>query len=208
MTELILIRHGLTEHNASRRFQGQSDVPLNAAGRRQAALVAARLARRPVAALYTSDLARASATAEVIGAALGLVPVPLPEVREIDVGAAVGLTREELASRYPELFGEAWTHAPFPGGESYEQLADRLERIAREVIARHRGARVMVVTHGGAIRALVSRLVDIPLGKLVGLAVANTSITELVALEDGRVRLRVLNDAAHLEPWAARLLHT
>ena len=206
MTELTLIRHGLTEHNATRRFQGQSDVPLNAEGRRQAALVAARVARRPVGALYTSDLARASATADVIGAALGLVPVSRPEFREIDVGAAVGLTREELAARYPELFGEAWTHTRFPGGESYEQLADRHARIAREVIARHRGARVMVVTHGGAIRALVSRLVEIPLGKLVGLAVDNTSITELVAVDDGRVRLRVLNDAAHLEPWAADLL--
>lgn len=205
MTDLLLIRHGLTDHNSDRRFQGQTDVPLNAEGRRQAMMLAARLQGSEAAALYSSDLARAMETARVIGAVLGRTPVALAGLREIDVGAAVGLTRDELQERYPELFGESWAQAPFPDGESYEQLADRLEEALRELVAGHPNQRVVVVTHGGAIRAALARLVDIPLDRLVGLAVRNTSLTQLSVPAQGRARLRILNDAAHLEPWAAAL---
>jgi broad specificity phosphatase PhoE len=205
MADLIFIRHGLTDYNADRRFQGHSDVPLNAEGRRQAMLVAARLRNSAAAALYSSDLARALETARIIGAALNLEPVALAGLREIDVGAAVGLTRAELEARYPELFGEAWVHTAFPGGESYAAVADRLAATVRELAARHAAERILIVTHGGAIRGAVSRLVEIPLGRLVGVGIANTALTEVALAADGRARLRVLNDAAHLEPWAAAL---
>lgn len=202
MRELILVRHGETDANQEKRFQGHQDVPLNDAGIGQAARLARRMTWETVDAVYSSDLIRARQTAEVIATALGLPTRLLPELREIDVGRAVGWTREELRRRHPELFGEAWAQAPFPGGESYEQMAGRLERAVQRMEADRPGDKVLAVTHGGAIRSLLSRLTGIPLHTLVGVVVANTSLTRLRRDRSGAWRLHVLNDAAHLEGWA------
>src|SRR5262245_22154788 len=125
---LILIRHCETDTNAAMRYGGQANVPLNERGRAQAQATGARLARGGAAALYTSDLARALQTAEIIGAALGLTPQPLPELREIDIGQWEGLTPEELYRRFPDQM-QAFERDPArpvrSGGESYAQLQQR-----------------------------------------------------------------------------------
>src|ERR1044072_4215809 len=119
---VYLIRHGVTAWNRDRRFQGHLDVPLSPEGEEQAEAVAEWLARRDAdfAALYTSDLLRASQTAGAIGRRLGLEPVLLQELREMHCGEWQGLSVHEVEARYPGQL-ERWTeridiYAP-PGRE-------------------------------------------------------------------------------------------
>jgi probable phosphoglycerate mutase len=143
---LLLVRHGETDWNLERRYQGHLDSPLNDAGRRQAEAVAEALAAEPVDAIYSSDLGRASATAEVIGARLGLPVTTDRGLREVDVGSWAGLTREQVAER----FGDVTRH----DGESREQHRERVVGTVRRIAARHPGGCIVLVSHGGSIRAL------------------------------------------------------
>jgi broad specificity phosphatase PhoE len=148
VTELLIVRHGETDWNAELRFQGHADRSLNETGRAQARALADELADVEAEAIYSSDLARARETAEIVGDRLGLPVVELRELREIDVGSWEGLTRDEVAAKFPED-SRGWRH-----GETYDELAARvlpaLERIARA----HPGGRVVVVGHGGTMRTL------------------------------------------------------
>ena len=102
MTELLLVRHGETDWNRDRRFQGHADPPLNETGREQANALAEELAGEEIELVYTSDLQRARETAQIVGARLGAGVVPLPALREIDVGEWQGLTWPEIEQRFPE----------------------------------------------------------------------------------------------------------
>jgi broad specificity phosphatase PhoE len=203
MTKLFLVRHGQTDSNRSCRLMGQSDMPMNLEGRQEAAHLAARLKQSRIDVLYTSDLERALETARIVAKAVGIEPVPLAQLRELDVGSAVGKTREELRLECPGLFGESWIDTPFPGGESYAQLTERVGRALRDLLARHEGKIVVVVAHGGTIRAAVAALTGIPLARLIGLTVANASVTRLTSLSRDEVRLDALSDVAHLDQAGA-----
>jgi broad specificity phosphatase PhoE len=150
---ILLVRHGETDWNRERRWQGQTDTPLNDTGRAQARELAERLALDPPAAIVASDLARARETAELLAARLGL-PVALePRLREIDVGEWSGLTMAEVEERYPEGLqrrldgGVGWEH-----GETYLELRARVVAALHDVAAADEGRAVVAVTHGGCIR--------------------------------------------------------
>jgi broad specificity phosphatase PhoE len=143
---LILARHGETDWNRDGIWQGHGDPPLNDLGRRQATGLAGRLAHVEIDALYSSDLRRAYETAEIIGAAKGLEITAEPDLREIDVGSWSGLTSEEIATRFPGM-----THHD---GEEREAFDKRSVGALHRIAAAHEGARVLVVTHGGVVRAL------------------------------------------------------
>jgi probable phosphoglycerate mutase len=153
---LLLARHGETDWNRERRWQGHADQPLNDAGREQARALAERLAAdEPPALVYSSDLARASGTAEIVAGRLEL-PVRLdPRLREVDVGEWSGLTTAEIEDRFPDGLrrrragGTGWER-----GETYEAMGERVLEALREIAAAAGDARVLVVTHGGAIRAV------------------------------------------------------
>ncbi len=146
MTELLLVRHAETEWNREGRWQGHADPPLNEAGRAQAHALATTLAGERLDAIYSSDLRRATETAEILGAALGHPVTTDPDLREIDVGSWSGLTREEVAVQFPD-----WeTH----DGESREALGERVVAAVRRIAGRHPEGRVLIVSHGGSIRAL------------------------------------------------------
>jgi broad specificity phosphatase PhoE len=147
-----LVRHGETEWNATKRAQGQADVPLNEAGRLQAEAAAAQLDGVNLVAVYSSDLIRAIDTAEPIARAHGLEVITDPAFREIDQGEWEGLGLKEISARWPELWGPARHYVQRPGGESPEQVQKRaLEALAR-VVERHNGGPVAIVSHGGTIR--------------------------------------------------------
>jgi len=153
VTELLLVRHGETDWNRDRRFQGHADPPLNEAGREQAHALAAELAGEAIELVYTSDLARARETAEIVAARLGADVVALRELREIDVGDWQGLTWPEIEERYPEG-AQAWHEhgSGWKAGETYDELGERVVAALREIAARHPAQRVLVVGHGGTIR--------------------------------------------------------
>ena len=156
MTTVYLARHGQSDWNAANRFQGHSDRPLTELGRRQAAALAEELeSQEPLSAIYASPLRRALETASIVGARLGLEPVPVDDLREVDVGGWSGLSRNEVEERFPDAFrrwldgGEGWED-----GETYADMATRVMEALRLIAENHPEDTVLVVSHGGPIRAI------------------------------------------------------
>jgi glucosyl-3-phosphoglycerate phosphatase len=159
LVTLVVWRHGLTTYNAERRFQGQSDIPLNEVGRAQAVQAAPYLAALQPSAIFSSDLSRASATADALARLTGL-PVHLEkDLRERCGGSWEGLTEREIAERYP-VERATWTP---PDGESAVAVADRasaaLERIADGMSG---GSLAVAVGHGAALGLAIARLLGVP----------------------------------------------
>jgi probable phosphoglycerate mutase len=152
-TTIVMVRHGETDWNRERRFQGHADTPLNEAGRAQSAALADALAGDDLTAVYTSPLRRAAETAEIVGARLGLHVHPLEALREIDVGEWQGLTVDEVKERHPEL--EDW-RSGWHGGETYETLSARVIPALVALAADHANERVLAVTHAGPMRAALA----------------------------------------------------
>jgi probable phosphoglycerate mutase len=156
---LVLWRHGQTAFNAEHRFQGQTDVPLNAVGRQQAERAARYLAALAPDALFSSDLVRATATVEPLARLTGL-PVQLDkDLRERNGGRWEGKTDAEIRAEYPDAFAR-WLP---PEGESAAAVADRasaaLEKIADSLPG---GSLAVVVGHGANMGMGMARLLGIP----------------------------------------------
>ena len=156
MTIVYLARHGESDWNAANRFQGHSDRPLTELGRQQAEALADELAAvAELRAIYTSPLRRALDTAAVVGARTGLEPVPLRDLLEVDVGTWAGLSRSEVEAHFPAAFrrwldgGEGWED-----GESYAAMSARVLAALLQAAETHRDEQILVVSHGGPIRAI------------------------------------------------------
>lgn len=155
LTTILLARHGESDWNQARRWQGWADRPLTERGREQAGALAERLAEIPLDAVLASDLRRARETAEAVARAQGLDVVVDPDLREVDVGSWSGLTATEAASLFPEAFLR-WRDgaAGWEDGESYERMSSRVLAAVRRIATTHEHGRVLVVSHGGPIRAI------------------------------------------------------
>jgi broad specificity phosphatase PhoE len=155
LTTILIARHGQSDWNVAKRWQGHADRPLTDKGREQARVLAARLAHIELEAVYSSDLRRARETAAVVAENQGLELRQLPELREVDVGSWSGLTRAEAEERFPDGF-HRWKEG-FPGwtdGETYEAMTERVLGAIRQIAGEHDGERLLVVSHGGPIRAI------------------------------------------------------
>ena len=189
MTTILLARHGESDWNRAKRWQGHADRPLTERGREQAYELAARLEETELDAVYTSDLRRARETGEVVAAVHGLSVRELPALREVDVGSWSGLTRAEAAARFPDAYrhweagGEGWDD-----GETYEQLAERVVGAVKRIAGDHPGERVLVVTHGGSIRAVHADALglDVHTYRRIQRVEPNATLSA-VCVEDGRL---------------------
>jgi broad specificity phosphatase PhoE len=152
---IVMVRHGETDWNRERRFQGRADQPLNEAGRGQARELAELLRDEPVSAVYTSPLRRARETAEILAGNFGLRPQPLDALLEIDVGAWEGLTIDEVRAAYPGRADENW-RSGWDEGETYDELSRRVLPALVELGTKHEGGHVLAVTHAGPLRAAVA----------------------------------------------------
>jgi broad specificity phosphatase PhoE len=155
VTTIFLARHGESDWNVEKRFQGHSDRPLTERGREQAYALADLLGTERIDAIYTSPLRRARETAEIVAARARLKAVALPELQEVDTGSWSGLSRADVETRFPEGFarwrsgGSGWED-----GESYEEMAERVISALRKIAEDHPDGRVLVISHGGPIRAI------------------------------------------------------
>jgi broad specificity phosphatase PhoE len=155
VTTIFLARHGESDWNVEKRFQGHSDRPLTERGRKQAHALADLVGAEKIDAVYTSPLSRARETAEIVAARAGLEAVALPELREVDTGSWSGLSRADVEARFPEGFarwrsgGSGWEN-----GESYDEMAERVIGALRTIAEDHPDGRVLVISHGGPIRAI------------------------------------------------------
>jgi broad specificity phosphatase PhoE len=158
---LFLARHGETSWNLARRWQGHTDIELSDQGRQQARQLATRVRDLEIGQVRASDLRRARETAEIVASALGLAPVVIdPRLRERSFGVFEGLTAEECADRYPEVWTRYQTDRRCvpPGGEAQENVVARLAEAVQEALSAPlpHGQSVLLVGHGGSMRALLS----------------------------------------------------
>ena len=158
-TTIVLVRHGETDWNRDRRFQGQADIVLNETGRAQVRALAAKLAGDRFSIAYTSPLRRAAESAEILGAALGLEVRPCSALKEVHVGSWAGLTVPEVETRFPDGH-RRWldSRAGWEDGETYDDLGIRVVEGLGRIGAAHPDAHVLAVTHGGPIRATLAAI--------------------------------------------------
>jgi len=204
VTRILLARHGETEWNAIRRVQGWTDIPLSPQGIRQAEALASRLSHCPLAAVYSSDLERASQTARPAAARQGLPVQSLPGLREKRFGDWEGLTQADLERDYADLWHryhvERSLEALVPGGETWAEVYRRLSDALRGILAAHPDPEetVLVVGHGGSGRVLILEALQAPLPTLLRLHLDNASLTRLDFQGNNDSRVVFLNDTSHL----------
>ncbi|HKF13812.1 MAG TPA: histidine phosphatase family protein [Gaiellaceae bacterium] len=188
-TTILLARHGESDWNRTKRWQGWADRPLTDRGRDQARELAARLADTELDAVYASDLQRARETAEIAAGTKNLTVHTTPDLREVDVGSWSGLTRPEAEERFPDQYarwlegGEGWED-----GETYEQLGERVVKALNDIAVKHDSGRVLLVAHGGTIRAIHAAAlgVDIHTYRRIQRVEPNATLSA-VCVEDGRL---------------------
>jgi alpha-ribazole phosphatase/probable phosphoglycerate mutase len=162
---LIFVRHAEPSDDVRGRVYGRTDVELSERGLEHAGEIAASLASEAIAAIYASPLKRALETAAPLARMLGLDPVIVDDLRELDFGELEGLTVGQAAARYPAQ--AHWMTSPagarFPGGESVFALGDRAGRAARGIADVHTGEAVAVFSHAVVIRAILADALSMPL---------------------------------------------
>jgi broad specificity phosphatase PhoE len=197
VTTILLARHGESDWNRSQQWQGFADRPLTDRGRRQAAQLADRLADTELDAVYSSDLQRARETAETVARAKSLTVQTTADLREVDVGSWAGLTRADAEARFPERYAlwlqgrEGWED-----GETYKAMSERVVRAIQRIAKAHDEQRVLVVAHGGSIRAVHAAALGVdvhtyrriqrvePNATLSAVCVDDERLTELCRTED------------------------
>ena len=194
------MRHGETEWNAARRFQGTSDVGVSARGRLQAEALARALRPRALVAAYSSPLRRARETAEIALAGRGVPLTVVPELAELGIGEWEGRLADELGEPY-----RRWAQAPLdnppPGGEPLPVVAARVGRAIEAILRSHApggpaaAGEVLVVAHGGVISVYACEVLGLSLNQLWRLRVDNGSLTVVAP-----PRLLTINETGHLPP--------
>jgi broad specificity phosphatase PhoE len=199
---LILVRHGETDTNKARLALGRADVELNEHGRWQAQRLATSLKDEPIAAIYSSPLKRALATAEPIASSHGLKVQVDEGLSEMDIGEMEGLTFQQVGERYPH-FLQAWlggqaAHEAMPGGERLLDVQERAWQAIERIHQRQEGGTVAAVTHNFVILTLLCRALGL---ELAGFRRLRHSLGAKSVLEMGRDRIIVVsfNDTCHLE---------
>jgi probable phosphoglycerate mutase len=201
MTRLILVRHGETEWNVAGRAMGQLDSPLTALGQFQAQRLAERCAVTPFDALYSSDLGRARATAQVIADQCTREVVLDARLRERNMGIFQGLTGAEMESRFPDeraTYRRVGSPYVIPSGESAEQTIDRALQCLDEIAGRHVGETLVVVTHGGILMGLFESVLGLPFGSASRYLRLNAA-WNVFSRDSDKWVLETWGDVTHLE---------
>jgi probable phosphoglycerate mutase len=201
MSTVILVRHGQTAWNAVERFRGREDLPLNDVGLSQAERTAERICRHwKPAAVYSSPLSRARATAEAVARRCRLAVEVHPDLIDIDYGKWQGYTPEEARRRYPRRIrrwyrGVRWIRPP--GGESLSAVKRRCLKAVLDIASKHLNQQVVVVGHIVVNRLILLGVLSIGLRHFWQLGQEPCCIN-VVELERGRSTVRSLNDTCQL----------
>ena len=201
MAELYLIRHGETEPSDDLVFHGQGDAPLSAKGRLEAERLRDALRNVGLLCVYTSPLARARDTADIISTEGSLSCHTDNAFIDMDFGDWTGLADKEVAERFPDAHA-SWNHRPgdarIPNGESLEDVRQRVLPRFREIARTFAGARVAIVTHAVVLRVLLCSVRGLGLDTFCSQQVDAGSVT-VCAIEGGVVRITRENSTDHLK---------
>jgi broad specificity phosphatase PhoE len=200
-TRVLLIRHGATVLSAEDRFAGATDVELSEEGRQQARLLGERLATMEIAAVYASPMRRTLDTATLVTMAHRLLPIAKEGLREINHGRWEELTRKEVEARFFDEYAN-WEQDPFTfapeGGESGLSVMARALPVVREIVVRHPGKTVVVVSHKATIRLVMCSLLGIDArGYRDRLDQSPACLNALDFKDPVRARLVLYNDTSH-----------
>ncbi|WKZ32426.1 MAG: histidine phosphatase family protein [Thermodesulfobacteriota bacterium] len=195
-TRLYLIRHGQVVNHHEYRYNGHFDIDITPTGVDQMRRVSEFLATEPIKAVYSSDLQRAVKGARIIGKALGIEPVMVHDLRELNLGRWEGLTREEAIARYPEeadfSFKDLAT-SKVKEGESLVELRARVVPALATLLDRHRHESVCVVAHGGVNRVVLSEAMGLPLERFFSIEQDFGCLNVIDYLDDGLKVVKLLN---------------
>ncbi|MFO7696268.1 MAG: histidine phosphatase family protein [Anaerolineae bacterium] len=200
MPRLYAVRHGITGWNALGRIQGHAQSQLTDTGRKQAEAIAERLSAEHIDAIYASDLDRAMHTAQAIARPHNLTVHSDPRLREAAYGEWEGRTMDELRMLFPEVVTD-WMTEPVTvapsGGESLDQVAARVGSLLEELRTHPDDEQIVVVGHGGSIRALLCLALCVPQGYSRRVRVDTASLS-IVDLKPNRSVVMAVNDRHHL----------
>lgn len=201
-TKVFLIRHGETEWNKLGKFQGSTDIDLSKEGILQAKRVSKRF-NGNFDYIYTSPLKRALKTARIISNKEGIEPIVAEGLTEINFGDWEGLTIKEIKNNFPEEFNN-WRNddveAPLCGGDlSIKKASIRAKNAVEEIVERHKGKKIIIVAHGGIIKAALVGLLKWNMTMYHKITVGNTGICELDFDDNLNPFIIRLNDTSHLE---------
>lgn len=200
-TRVYLIRHGATGLSSENRFSGGTDVELSAEGRMQAGRLAERLADDRIKAVYCSPMQRTVETAAIIAAPHGLSPVSQSGLREIHHGHWETMSREQVEASFPEEYA-AWQTDPFTfapqGGESGLSVMARALPVVRELVVRHEGENIALVSHKATIRLLISSLLGFDARGYRDRLDQSPACLNILDFKDPvHARLMLFNDVSH-----------
>ena len=202
-----MVRHGETIWNRERKYQGQSDIPLTDEGRIQARSLSERLKDEKIDVIYSSDLGRTIETAEIIAEHHGLEVVPAALMRELSFGIWEGMTYDEIIKKWAEEYNK-WQDDPYnekpPEGETLSELCERVSKFLMKAAQDHPDGRILVVSHAGPIRAILSVLLNLKQDFFWKFKISNTSLTVieyngLKQLSDSDAFIVTVNDTHHLK---------
>ncbi len=202
---ILLLRHAETDWNRERRYQGWRDIPLSPTGRAQAESAGRLLAASPLAAVWSSPLARARETAALIAAPHTLPVREADAFKEMGFGDWEGLTRDEVRKRFPDAH-RAWAETPheaaWPGAETLGVVRARALAGLEALREAHQGQTVCLVSHGITSRILILEALGLGLDRLWSLQLSATGISEL-EFRDDWTTLHRMNSLIHLADGAA-----
>jgi len=200
-TTVILVRHGQTNSNVTGFYMGWSDEDLDERGYTQAHRLSSRLARLPIASVYTSPLRRAYATAAILAEPHELELKVLEDLIEIRLGDWQGLHTDEIKRRWPELWQQSRidpSELTMPNGESFRQVTERAVQAFETVVGANRGKPAVIVTHDIIVRVLVAYTLGVSNSIYRRFEINNTSLTVIRVVNSNSQLIR-LNDTSHLE---------
>ena len=193
-TTIHLIRHGEVE--GSQRYNGHRDVALTPLGVDQYHQLKPRLDVDRISACYTSDLSRTVRGGEILGSYLGVEPVKVRELRELNCGEWQGLSLAEVQSSRPDEWAARLAdlvNFRAPGGESLADLAARVRPAIAEIVARHRGEEVLVVAHGGVNRVILMDAIGAPVGSMFSIEQHYCCMNIIDYYADGNCVVKLVN---------------
>jgi phosphoserine phosphatase len=201
MAKILLVRHGHVEGIFPERFRGRAELPLTPEGQRQAAATARRIASewRP-AAIYSSPMGRCIATAGAIGEPLGLSPIAVAGLNDIDYGQWQGLTPDEARLRWPREV-DTWYRDPdwteIPDGETLQQVLARTTAALRDLLRRHPDDIVVLVSHDSINRVILLHALGLPLARYWQIRQSPCAINE-IDCERNAFTIIAINQTDHL----------
>lgn len=201
MPRLLLVRHGNTKFDNAIRFWGKTDVQLSDEGIRQAEKLRDRLATEKINTIYASNLSRARSTAEIIASKHQMDITPCMELDELNFGWVEGLTFDEIKKLHPdfaEILSDWNTRPKFPGGESLDELNNRVQKFLKRLHKHKPEETTLVVAHAGSLRLMICNLLELNPERWRQMQIDLASLS-IVEIHPQGARLSLLNDVSHLK---------